>query len=79
MNSNDDQSSVPAAKFRARHDRCTASVRLSRGIVLAILIAAFLFVAAPRLAAQTPSEPPAAAQPTQQPGPATPSSGEAPA
>ena len=56
MSSNDDHSSVPATKIAAR------------GTVVALLAAAALFLNAPRLAAQTPSEPsiPAQSQPQQQ-------------
>src|SRR6201999_3183270 len=47
MSSNDDHSSLPASKT------------FSRGIVLAVIVAAILFNGAPRFSAQTPSEAPA--------------------
>ena len=64
MNSNDDQSSLPATKFRAQLSRRDTKLRTSRCIFIVLLAAGTLFVAAPRFAAQTPSEPPA--QPQQQ-------------
>ena len=67
MNSNDDQSSLPAAKIRAPHRRRNAKLRISRAVVLTLLAAATLCVATPRSAAQTPSEPPAPAQSQSQP------------
>src|ERR1700744_1700638 len=77
MNSNDDQSSVPATKIREQRNLRRAKSFSSRGIVFAILFAALLFAGAPRFAAQTPSAPPATAQAQQQsPQQATPAAAQ---
>jgi len=64
MNSNDDQSSLSAAKICSQHRRHDTKPRTARGVVLTLLATATLFITSPRFAAQTPSEPPA--QPQQQ-------------
>ena len=70
MNSNDDQSSLPATKICLRHRRRNTKTRTARGVILTLLVAAAIFITAPRFAAQTPSEPPPAAQSQQQSTPA---------
>ncbi len=66
MHSNDDHSSVPACEIRTRtHAYRDTSFGISRGLFVTLIVAAFLFVATPRFAAQTPSEAPA--QTAQQP------------
>lgn len=63
MHSTGDHSSLSATEIRTRmHARPFASSRASRGLFFTLIVAAFLFVIAPRFAAQTPSEPPASAQ-----------------
>src|SRR5580698_7240514 len=64
MNSNDDQSSLSAAKICSQHRRHDTKPRTARGVVLTLLATATLFITSPRFAAQTPGEPPA--QPQQQ-------------
>jgi dipeptidyl aminopeptidase/acylaminoacyl peptidase len=70
MNSNDDQSSLPATKICLRHRRRNTKTRTARGVILTLLVAAAIFITAPHFAAQTPSEPPPAAQSQQQSTPA---------
>ncbi|HEY2820073.1 MAG TPA: prolyl oligopeptidase family serine peptidase [Candidatus Acidoferrum sp.] len=73
MNSTDDHSSLPSGEIRAQRGLRNARRTATRGIIAILLTVAFVFVVAPRFAAQTPSEPPAAAQPqsaTQQATPA---------
>src|SRR5579872_426177 len=70
MNSNDDQSSLPATQISLRHSRCGGKLRTARCVSFALVVASALFLSAPRFAAQTPSEPPPAAQSQQQSTPA---------
>jgi dipeptidyl aminopeptidase/acylaminoacyl peptidase len=67
MNSTDDHSSLPASKIRRQHNHRNAKAQISRAILFALIVAAFLTGIAPRSAAQAPSEPPnASAQPQTQ-------------
>jgi len=71
MNSTDDHSSLSATKIRTpQHARRGDNLRISRAILYALIVAAFLCAIAPRLSAQTPGEPATPAQPqSQQPQP----------
>ena len=68
MNSNDDQSSLPATKICTR--RRNAKRYTSRGALFTLLVAVAIFLTTPRFAAQTPGEPPPAAPSQQQSTPA---------
>jgi dipeptidyl aminopeptidase/acylaminoacyl peptidase len=71
MNSNDDHSPVSASRICSRERRRHAKLHTSRGISLALFVAAALFLTAPRFAAQTPGEPsPAQSQQQSTPAPA---------
>ncbi len=62
MNSTDDHSSLPASKIRRQRNHRNAKPQISRAILFALIVAAFFFASAPRISAQTPSEPPAPTQ-----------------
>src|SRR6202035_3293496 len=60
-------SSLPATEIRTpQHARRGDNIRISRAILYALIVAAFLCAIAPRLSAQTPSEPATPAQPQSQ-------------
>jgi dipeptidyl aminopeptidase/acylaminoacyl peptidase len=63
MNSTDDHSSLPMTEIRTLHSRRIPTPHISRATLFALIITALFVASAPRLSAQTPSEPPTPAQP----------------